>query len=152
LGRTQSATNPKLILMASPLRAIFLFTPLVCLAVHPAERKEKKTINDRTTIPRTMMMRQGMAPWRGIMDVGVEAVAFFLIFAELIARAGYFLNKLSKAARASLELRGAGVFSSTRFVWLAGTASRATVTIGEKYSHVLAWSFSGMRTSMGLWH
>jgi hypothetical protein len=32
------------------------------------------------------MMRQGMAPWRGIMDVGVEAVDFFLIFAEPIVR------------------------------------------------------------------
>jgi len=93
-----------------------------------------------------------MAPWRGIMDVGVEAVAFFLIFAEPITRGGYFLNKLSKAARASLELRGVGVFSTIRFEWLAGTASRATVTIGEKYSQVLAWSFSGMRTGTGLWH
>jgi hypothetical protein len=30
------------------------------------------------------MMRQGIAPWRGIMEVGVEAADFFFIFAEPI--------------------------------------------------------------------
>ena len=30
------------------------------------------------------MMRQGIAPWRGIMEAGVEAADFFLIFAEPI--------------------------------------------------------------------
>jgi hypothetical protein len=72
------------------------------------------------------------------MDAGVEAAAFFLIFCEPIARGGYFLNKLSKAARASLALRGAGVLSIGRFEWDEGTASRATVTMGEKNSQVLA--------------
>jgi hypothetical protein len=30
------------------------------------------------------MIRQGIAPWRGIIEVGVEAAAFFLILAEPI--------------------------------------------------------------------
>jgi hypothetical protein len=51
----------------------------------------------------------------------------------------YFLNKLSKAARASLAFRGAAVFSTIRLDELgAGWESRATVTIGEKNSQVLA--------------
>jgi hypothetical protein len=105
---------------------------------HPAERNEKNTIRDKTRMPRPIMMRQGIAPCRGIMEVGVELVDFFLIFVEAMKRGVYFLNKLSKAARASLALRGAGVFSIARLEWLAGTASRATVTIGEKNSQVLA--------------
>jgi hypothetical protein len=106
---------------------------------HPAERKEKKTIRDKTRMPSPIMMRQGIAPCRGIMEVGVELVDFFLIFVEAMDERGvYFLNKLSKAARASLALRGAGVCSIALLEWIAGTASRATVTIGEKNSHVLA--------------
>jgi hypothetical protein len=54
---------------------------------YPAERKEKNTISDKTKRPRTMIIRQGIAPWRGIMDVGVEGVDFFLILAEPITRA-----------------------------------------------------------------
>jgi hypothetical protein len=60
-------------------------------------------------------IRHGIAPWRGIIEVGVELDAFFLILAEpMFLRYRYFLNKLSKAARASLAFRGAGVFSTIR--------------------------------------
>ena len=46
-----------------------------------------------------------MAPARGIMDVGLELEDFFLIFCEaMISERRYFLNKLSKAARASLDI------------------------------------------------
>lgn len=80
-----------------------------------------------------------MAPWRGIMDEGPDWADFFLILGELITRGGYFLNKLSNAARASLALRGAGVLSTTRLEEAGGAAaSRATVTMGEKNSQVLA--------------
>ncbi|HMF76773.1 MAG TPA: hypothetical protein VK604_14020 [Bryobacteraceae bacterium] len=51
------------------------------------------------------------------------------------------MNKLSKAARASVALRGAvlTLLSGTRAAGgPAGSASRATVTRGEKSSHVLA--------------
>ncbi len=90
-------------------------------------------------IPIRISIRQGIAPWRGIIEVGVDGADFFLILVELIARRGYFLNKLSKAARASLALRGAGVLSTTRLEEECGAAeSRATVTIGEKNSQVLA--------------
>jgi len=50
--------------------------------------------------------RQGMAPWRGMAEVLAET-AFFLIFGEATRDELYFLNKLSKAARASVALRGA---------------------------------------------
>jgi hypothetical protein len=56
------------------------------LHVQPAERNEKYTINDNTKRPKTIIIRQGIAPWRGISDAGVEALDFFLIFAEPIAR------------------------------------------------------------------
>ncbi len=73
------------------------------------------------------------------MEAGVDWADFFLILVELIARGGYFLNKLSKAARASLALRGTGVLSTTRFEEAGGAAaSRATVTMGEKNSQALA--------------
>jgi hypothetical protein len=97
-------------------------------------------------------MRQGIAPWRGIIEAGVELADFFLIFDEPMFSGGYFLNKLSKAARAALALRGAGVFSTTRWADAGAGASRATVTIAIKNSQVLAWSFMGMRTGTGLWH
>jgi len=90
-------------------------------------------------MPRAISTRHGIAPWRGIIEAGVELADFFFIFWELITRGGYFLNKLSKAARASLALRSAGAgFSTGRFDWPDGTASRATVTMGEKNSHVFA--------------
>jgi len=76
---------------------------------------------------------------------------FFLIFGAAIqsgsVRVGtnpaftpYFLNRLSNAARASFALRGACVtpFSPALPTAPEGSASRATVTRGEKNSHVLA--------------
>lgn len=73
------------------------------------------------------------------MDVGVELADFFLIFCEaMISERRYFLNKLSKAARASLALRGAGVLSTGRWAEAGAGASRATVTMAAKNSQVLA--------------
>jgi hypothetical protein len=58
---------------------------------------------------------------------------FFFIFDEAIQWQRYFLNKLSKAARASLALRGTAEapFSAIRVIGPEGSASRATVTRGE---------------------
>ncbi len=69
----------------------------------------------------------------------------------------YFLNRRSKASRASLALRGGGVFApGTGARPLPGIcaddASRATVTRGENSVHTFAWSFKGMRTGIGLLH
>jgi len=66
----------------------------------------------------------------------------------------YFLNKLSKAARASVALRGeAAIPLSPTFATLPdGSASRATVTRGEKSSHVFIWSFSAIRAGIGFRH
>jgi hypothetical protein len=67
----------------------------------------------------------------------------------------YFRNSRSKASRASLALRGGGVFT------VAGgrppgicvdVASRATVTRGENNVHSFAWSFTAIRTGIGLLH
>jgi hypothetical protein len=72
----------------------------------------------------------------------------------------YFLNKLSNAARASVALRGAGVGAGPRFTpsfalgagALPCKESRDTVIRGSNISHVLAWSFRGMRTGICLVH
>src|ERR1039457_3280141 len=64
-----------------------------------------------------------------------------------------FLKSLSKAWRASSELRGAG--GPTSIGTAAGTLlvpSRATVTRGINELHSLALSFMAMRTGMGLRH
>jgi hypothetical protein len=99
-------------------------------------------------------IRQGIAPWRGIIEAGVELADFFFIFGEPMLSGDYFLNKLSNAARASLALRGVDVllFSGSLCCDANGTASRATVTMGEKNSQVFAWSLIGIRTGIGLWH
>jgi hypothetical protein len=94
-------------------------------------------------------IRQGIAPCRRA-AAALPPPDLFLIFADaklkktllaLRSREGrYFLNKLSKAARASLALRGAEPFSYTRggpAIPLAG-ASRATVTRAENSSHSFA--------------
>jgi len=68
---------------------------------------------------------------------------------------GYFLNKLSKAARASVCVRGAlaGLFPSVfTIAGEGGKASRATVTRAENNSHSLAPSFTGIRTAIGFRH
>lgn len=66
----------------------------------------------------------------------------------------YFLKRRSNASRASIALRGAGAFTpgigGRPFCWLE--TSRATVTRGEKSEHSFAWSFTGIRTGMGLRH
>jgi hypothetical protein len=67
----------------------------------------------------------------------------------------YFLNKLSKAARASVCVRGAMaglLLSAFTNAGEGGKASRATVTRAENSSHSLAWSFTGIRTATGLRH
>src|ERR1039457_7421987 len=64
-----------------------------------------------------------------------------------------FLKSLSKAWRASSELRGAG--GPTSIGTAAGTLlvpSRATVTRGINELHSLTLSFMAMRTGMGLRH
>jgi hypothetical protein len=108
-------------------------------------------------------IKQGIAPCRGMAEA-LLSVDFFLIFGAAIqtgdvhrARTSlraYFLNRLSNAARASVALRGAELvpFSPTRPAVPEGSASRATVTRGEKKSHVLAWSLRGMRIGIGLTH
>jgi len=61
-----------------------------------------------------------------------------------------FLNSASKALRASLGLRGTAplVCGGAEF----GDASRATVTRGSNKVHLLALSFSAMRTGIGFKH
>ena len=90
---------------------------------------------------------------RGIIEEGDELADFFLIFGEPMIDGGYFLNKLSKAARASLALRGARVvlFSAGLLDGPAGS-SRATVNMGVKKSHVFAWSLRGIRSGIGFRH
>lgn len=98
-----------------------------------------------------------MAPWRGTGGV-LEADDFFLILGAAIEshknehtcrvpgserifqQQCYFLNKLSKAARASFALRGAGIdpFSEILATGPEGKASRATVTRGENSSQEFA--------------
>jgi hypothetical protein len=101
-------------------------------------------------------MRQGSAPWRGTGEL-LAPDDFFLILGAAIqshknapsASAAsyctptercYFLNKLSKAARASFALRGAGTdpLSEIFAIGPEGKASRATVTRGKKSSQELA--------------
>src|SRR5690349_20909734 len=67
-------------------------------------------------------------------------------------RAGYFLKRLSKAARASLGLRGVGVEAAITGPLLAGAASRATVTRGLNNWQSFVWSLRGIRTGMGFRH
>ena len=67
----------------------------------------------------------------------------------------YFLNNRSKASRASLALRGGGVFMpGAGLPPLPGAlvTSRATVTRGENRAHSLPWSFIGIRTGIGFVH
>jgi len=60
------------------------------------------------------------------------------------------LKSLSKAARASEELRGAGLTGSNdRSEYVA---SLATVTRLPKEAHSFAWSFEGIRTWIGFRH
>lgn len=110
-------------------------------------------------------IKQGIAPWRGITEA-LLSVAFFLILGAAIQKRAmcsrnvlvtfraYFLNRLSNAARASLALRGPWLipFSPALLAPPEGCASRATVTRGEKKSHVLVWSLRGMRIGIGLTH
>src|ERR1700759_1720867 len=84
--------------------------------------KKKNAITNRRM---PIKMRQGIAPWRGTTEAfGFED--FFLIF----GLATYFLNKLSKAARASVAFRGAETtpFDGACDTTPAGATSRATVT------------------------
>jgi hypothetical protein len=85
--------------------------------------------------------RHGIAPCRGIAEV-FELEDFLLIFGPAIGWVGpsYFLNKLSKAARASSALRGAGITPLPGVCdnVPVGAESRATVTRGENSSHVFA--------------
>jgi hypothetical protein len=64
--------------------------------------------------------------------------------------AGYFLNRLSKAARASSGVRGASVETTGEEAALE--VSRATVTRGLNHSHSFALSFDGMRSRIGFRH
>lgn len=66
----------------------------------------------------------------------------------------YFLKRLLKASRASFELRGACGAEpfSARMLVLEGSASRATVTRGEKSPHWLAASFTAIRSGIGFRH
>jgi hypothetical protein len=66
----------------------------------------------------------------------------------------YFLNKLSNAARASVALRGAGMFAFPGCCDMTplGAESRATVTRGENREQLFAWSFTAIRIGMGLRH
>jgi hypothetical protein len=71
------------------------------------------------------------------------------------ATTNYFLNKLSKAVRASLAFRGAGTLSPFTVTLGAGPTfapSFATVTRGRKSSQVFAWSFTGILTGIGFTH
>lgn len=62
--------------------------------------------------------------------------------------AAYFLNRLSKAARASAGVRG----ELTTGPFAVVVASRATVTRGENNSHWLASSFGKIRAGIGFRH
>jgi hypothetical protein len=67
------------------------------------------------------------------------------------------LKSLSKASRASLALRGGGVFIPCAGILAppgscVDEASRATVTRGENNTQLFAWSFTGIRTGMGFVH
>jgi len=128
------------------------------------ERSDAKKKNPAIARAIISKIKQGIAPWRGMAEA-LLSLDFFLIFGaaiqnerciastDLTSRA-YFLNRLSNAARASLALRGAWLipFSPALPAVPEGRASRATVTRGEKYSHVLAWSLRGMRRGIGLTH
>jgi|ERR1700761_642977 len=104
-------------------------------------RSAKKKISPTISSSNASKTRHGMAPWRGIAEV-FAVVVFFLIFGEATdwTERAYFLNKLSKAARASVALRGACTAPWSPFLTTApeGSASRATVTLGENSSQVLA--------------
>ena len=63
----------------------------------------------------------------------------------------YFLNRASKALRASPGLRGAGPFAGEG-AGAEGEASRATVTRGSNNVHSLALSFTAILTGMGFKH
>src|ERR1019366_25369 len=68
---------------------------------------------------------------------------------------GYsFLKSLSKALRASSELRGAGgpTFTGGGAGWLPAVPSRATVTRGVNRLHAFILSFTGIRAGMGFRH
>jgi hypothetical protein len=68
---------------------------------------------------------------------------------------GYFLKSLSKASRASLALRGGGVFIPAALAppgSCVDEASRATVTRGENVAQSFCWSLTGMRTRIGFVH
>ncbi|MGI9073174.1 MAG: hypothetical protein ACR2JB_18115 [Bryobacteraceae bacterium] len=117
---------------------------------YPAVRSEAKKKKPAITSAIISKIKQGIAPWRGIAEV-LLSVDFFLIFGAAIQREQgtastdltfriYFLNRLSNAARASFALRGAWLdpFSPALPTAPEGRASRATVTRGEKSSHVLA--------------
>lgn len=120
------------------------------LFAYPVVRNDAKKKNPAIASTIISSIKQGIAPCRGIAE-GLTSADFFLIFGAAIQRGNfpdqpginftaYFLNKLSNAARASFALRGAG---TAPFSWPLptapeGSASRATVTRGEKSSHVLA--------------
>jgi len=64
-----------------------------------------------------------------------------------------FLNRLSKAARASLALRGSTICGTGAATGCgAETPSRATVTRGLNSSHVLTVPFGEIRTGTGFRH
>ena len=65
----------------------------------------------------------------------------------------HFLNRLSNAARASLGERGGGTDAVEAGPLAgAGAASRATVTRGLNSVHSFIWSFTAIRTGIGLRH
>ena len=70
------------------------------------------------------MMRQGIAPWRGIMEVGVEAADFFLIFAEPIRACWLLLEQAieSGAGIARVARRGRVLHHSNRVAGRDGVA------------------------------
>ena len=70
------------------------------------------------------MMRQGIAPWRGIIEVGVEAADFFLIFAEPIRACWLLLEQTieSGAGIARVARRGRVLHQSIRVACRDGVA------------------------------
>ncbi len=96
-------------------------------------------------------IKHGIAPCLG-MGEAFEVEAFFFILGAAIQTSGkshqvsrmterliHFLNKLSKAARASSMFRGAGMTPFCEIlIGAAGSASRATVKRGENSSHQFA--------------